>query len=83
MNAYSGHNEALSQHPDQNQFFEIINDKKHKHSDSGAQNKLVIVFLYGNIFLKSIPSIFSFLPQRKEPGLRELQISWQKVGCLK
>jgi hypothetical protein len=40
MNTYSGHNEVLNPHPEQNQFFDIINEKKHKHSDHGAQNKL-------------------------------------------
>eukprot|EP00090_Calanus_glacialis_P001067 TRINITY_DN10761_c0_g1_i1.p1 TRINITY_DN10761_c0_g1~~TRINITY_DN10761_c0_g1_i1.p1 ORF type:complete len:143 (-),score=36.02 TRINITY_DN10761_c0_g1_i1:123-551(-) len=37
MNSYSGHNEALNPHPEQNQFFPIKNEKKHKHSD---HNKL-------------------------------------------
>ena len=51
MNAYSGHNESLPQHPDQNQFFEIINDKKHKQSDSGSHKKVVMPsFLRFNFF---------------------------------
>ena len=82
MNAYSGHNESLPQHPDQNQFFEIINDKKHKQSDSGSHKKVVNAFLQEYFFLNFTPSIFSFQPLGKEQGLRELQTSWQKAGCL-
>eukprot|EP00092_Neocalanus_flemingeri_P059507 GFUD01071148.1.p1 GENE.GFUD01071148.1~~GFUD01071148.1.p1 ORF type:complete len:151 (+),score=40.10 GFUD01071148.1:42-494(+) len=33
MNTYSGHNEPLNPHPDQNQFPPIKRERKHKHSD--------------------------------------------------
>ena len=76
MNNYSGHNEPLNPHPEQNQFLPIKREKKHKHSDP---NRLVTI--YSKKITFSSLSIRTLLLLRRGLDLKELQICWQKVVC--